>query len=149
MTEEMSFIRNTSFRFCNLPLEKRRKVYRELLCTFEPTLHGTPETLLQEEPTYKRGPIRCYTANLRTNKAIYREAYDVMVKTNWVVKNTTGCGLPGVLKAAELWCHSVVFGNNAVEKIRDTYSGSISRAQHLTNRLRPMSSEKSSCHARL
>jgi hypothetical protein len=79
------------FRFRDLPSEIRNKVYRELLCDFKPiptTFNAS--TLLDLAPAARDVD----TAILCTNTVTYREAYDVMVKTNRFVKVTSVPGLP-------------------------------------------------------
>ena len=72
-----------TFRFRDLPSEIRNQIYRELLCGFKsrPTT-ADPSAMLGFVPA--RHDID--TGILRTNKSIYREAYDVLIKTNRFVK---------------------------------------------------------------
>jgi hypothetical protein len=83
------------FRFRDLPKEIRAKIYRELLCDFR--LKLTTLQPLQMLESYVPAPHNIDTAILRTSTAVYREAYDVMVKTNRFVKVTTARGLPTYL----------------------------------------------------
>jgi hypothetical protein len=79
------------FRFRDLPSEIRNKVYRELLSDFKriPTVPDISKML-----DFVPADHNIDTAILRTNTATYREAYDVMVKTNRFVKVTSVPGLP-------------------------------------------------------
>ncbi|KAF2650457.1 hypothetical protein K491DRAFT_782605 [Lophiostoma macrostomum CBS 122681] len=71
------------FRFLDLPREIRDKIYQDLLCTFHPpgqeTIHGDIPLELYQHFYYTS---TVHPAILRVNKQIYREAYDIMVKTN-------------------------------------------------------------------
>ena len=81
----------TKFRFRDLPAEIRNKIYRELLCDFKPQPTTIdPASMLELAPAHHD----IDTAILRTSKAVYREAYDVMIKTNRFVKITSVRGLP-------------------------------------------------------
>jgi hypothetical protein len=83
------------FRFRDLPKEIRVKTYRELLCDFKPKL--TTLQPLQMLESCVPAPRNIDTAILRTSTAMYREVYNVMVKTNRFVKVTTARGLPTYL----------------------------------------------------
>ncbi|EAT90819.1 hypothetical protein HBI56_216340 [Parastagonospora nodorum] len=86
----------TTFRFRDLPREIRDKIYRELLCNFKPR---PEEGFMSAEETfeYTQANNGNEAAILRTNKDVYREAYDVMVKTNRFVRLTSARGLPIIL----------------------------------------------------
>jgi hypothetical protein len=75
------------FRFRDLPKEIRDKIYREILCDF----HPKPTTRIPSEliESSVRALHSIDTAILRTSTAIYREAYECMVKTNRFVKVTS------------------------------------------------------------
>ncbi|KAH7073602.1 hypothetical protein BKA63DRAFT_37285 [Paraphoma chrysanthemicola] len=79
------------FRFCDLPGEIREKIYRELLCAWKPQ-----PTTVDASNIYKFASAEhaIDTAILRTNKAISREAYDVMIKVNRFIKVTSVRGTP-------------------------------------------------------
>jgi hypothetical protein len=81
----------STFRFRDLPSEIRNKIYRELLCDFrpQPTTFDAGSMLEFAQALHKID-----TTILRTSTAIYREAYDVMVKTNRFIKVTSVRGLP-------------------------------------------------------
>jgi hypothetical protein len=80
------------FRFRDLPKEIRDKIYRELLCDFHPQSTTTMLSQMLDSPVRALHSID--TAILRTSTTVYREAYEVMVKTNRFVKVTSACGLP-------------------------------------------------------
>jgi hypothetical protein len=80
------------FRFRDLPKEIRDKIYRELLCDFHP--QSTTTMLSQMLDSSVRALHSINTDILRTSTTVYREAYEVMVKTNRFVKVTSACGLP-------------------------------------------------------
>jgi hypothetical protein len=87
----MSFSMPTPFPFQSLPTEIRYKIYRKLLCDFKPRSNTFDvSSMLGLVPAHHG----IDTAILRTNTAIYREAYDVMIKTNRFVKVTSIRGLP-------------------------------------------------------
>ncbi len=77
----MSSSNTAPFPFCDLPPEVRNRIYRILLCdSLSPTPIRDPT-----KPLVKAQ--RCVeTAILRTCKSLYREAYDVMIKSNRFVK---------------------------------------------------------------
>lgn len=80
------------FRFRDLPSEIRNKIYHNLLCDIP-----LPPTTVKFEPSFvdfECAPPVIETAILRTSIEIYREAYDVMIKTNRFVKITSVQGLP-------------------------------------------------------
>jgi hypothetical protein len=78
------------FRFRDLPPEIRDRIYRELLCDFKPRLTTMYSANMgQAAPA----PHEIDTAILRTSTTVYREAYDIMVKTNRFVKVTSVRGL--------------------------------------------------------
>lgn len=82
------------FRFMDLPAELRDKIYRELLCSF--TFHEEPRS----RPDSTLGRILNHSQQSNINEAtasasirillvsrtVYREAYDVMVKTNRFIR---------------------------------------------------------------
>lgn len=71
------------FRFMDLPEEIKAQVYELLLCCFDSTPLPTEVDTYMERP--RRLPRLSHsidTAILRTNKEIYRGAYEVMVKRN-------------------------------------------------------------------
>lgn len=83
------------FRFRSLPSEIRNKIYRILLCDFAPPLPDDVRLssyVEMEQARIARHTIE--TAILLTNKATYREAYHVMVKTNRFVRVESVRGLP-------------------------------------------------------
>jgi hypothetical protein len=70
----------------------RNNVYRILLCDFAPSATDfviLNEEFLEDVLQLPRVKHRIETSILRTSKEIYREAYDVMVKTNRFVKVTS------------------------------------------------------------
>ena len=80
-----------SFRFFDLPRELRDKVYRNLLCSFDPP--PTSITLSEALELY-RARHDNDTSILRANSTTYKEAFEVLVKTNRFVKITSPEGLP-------------------------------------------------------
>lgn len=83
------------FRFMDLPVELRDKIYQELLCSFtfeeEPT--GRPPSALDRIMNMNQGMLNINEATntadtsiLLTCRAIHREAYDVMVKSNQLIR---------------------------------------------------------------
>ncbi|KAF2250516.1 hypothetical protein BU26DRAFT_517348 [Trematosphaeria pertusa] len=79
------------FPFLSFPREIRDKVYRELLCNFDPPpTKVLPSTMF----TFEQAKHSIDTAVLRTSTQIHREAYDVMVKTNRFVLIESAGGLP-------------------------------------------------------
>jgi hypothetical protein len=80
---------SADFRFCDLPREIRAKIYRDLLCNWKPQPTDVPRLLSSIHAARD-----IHTAILRTNKAISREAYDVMIKTNRFIKITSVYGAP-------------------------------------------------------
>jgi hypothetical protein len=112
----MSFASSSTFRFRDLPGKQIgvpeplvepsltlhpigeicNKIYSELLCDIKPpptTTEGVSALLFEYEPAHHA----IDTAIFRTSTAIYREAYDVMIKTNRFVKITSVPGLPFTL----------------------------------------------------
>jgi hypothetical protein len=84
-----------SFRFMDLPAEIRNKIYRELLCNF--TCEREPDgrydsvlaRLMREEEMLNGVSEAALDGNvsiLLASRQIYREAYDVMVKTNQFIR---------------------------------------------------------------
>jgi hypothetical protein len=74
------------FRFLDLPGELRNKVYELLLCSF-----GEPTSALDDDNIARQRTISTSsidTTILRTSSQVHREAHDVMVKTNQLVKVT-------------------------------------------------------------
>jgi hypothetical protein len=87
----MTSSESADFRFCDLPREIRAKIYRDLLCDWKPQ----PTTIDVARILNSFHAARdIHTAILRTNKAISREAYDVMIKTNRFIKITSVYGAP-------------------------------------------------------
>ncbi|EUC48936.1 hypothetical protein COCMIDRAFT_85905 [Bipolaris oryzae ATCC 44560] len=87
------------FRFRDLPSEIRNKIYRIILCEFDhsPGEFGiVDDDFMEDVLQLPRVEHRIETSILRTSKEIYREAYDVMVKTNRFVKVTSAEGMPVV-----------------------------------------------------
>ncbi|KAG9195736.1 hypothetical protein G6011_00857 [Alternaria panax] len=83
---------SSSFRFRDLPEEIRKKIYRVVLCSIRPP----PTTIPLDAPSFfdeMPAEHEIETAILRTSKEIYREAYNVMVKSNRFVKVTSSRGL--------------------------------------------------------
>jgi len=109
--------RPTTFRFRDLPREIRDKIYRELLCNFKP---HPEEGFMSAEETfeYTRANGSNETAILRTNKDIYREAYDVMVKTNRFVRLTSTRGLPIKLLVQGIRVPIVTYDKAKVERFK-------------------------------
>ena len=118
-----------AFRFFDLPGELRNEVYKILLCSFE-----EPESSSDDEVKLRF----CYltsaieTAILRTSKKVYREAYDVMIKTNkFIVVKAEGMNMLAYLLASTkfpiLKCtpkHIAEF-NGAALSVRMVYDRSI------------------------
>jgi hypothetical protein len=101
------------FRFRDLPKEIRDKIYCELLCDFKPRLTTRqPSELLESTMP---APHNIDTAILRTSAAVYREAYDVMVKTNRFVKVTSVRGLPTHLLLNGIQVPVVASSKNVVD----------------------------------
>lgn len=82
-----------TFRFLDLPVELRNKVYCELLCSFtfeeEPT--GRPFSTLDrimDQGMFSINEARTTsdTSILLVSRAIHREAYDIMVKSNQFIR---------------------------------------------------------------
>jgi hypothetical protein len=74
------------FRFLDLPGELRNKVYELLFCSF-----GEPTSALDDDNIARQLTISTSsidTTILRTSSQVHREAHDVMVKTNQLVKVT-------------------------------------------------------------
>jgi hypothetical protein len=84
---------STPFPFRSLPSEIRNKVYRELLCAFKAPPATVP-IASAFETSFHPAPHAIDTAILRTNTITYREAYDVLVKTNRFVRITSVRGIP-------------------------------------------------------
>ena len=89
MTTEIS----THFPFRSLPREIRNKIYRELLCSFEPPL-TTANITSAFETSFASCRHAIDTTILQTNTTTYGEAYDVLVKTNRFVRITSTRGIP-------------------------------------------------------
>jgi hypothetical protein len=85
---------STSFPFRSLPSEIRNKIYRELLCAFTPVPPVPNVIAAYYEPSLPRSTHVIDTAILRTSSTIYREGYDVLIKTNRFVKVMTARGIP-------------------------------------------------------
>ncbi|EMD87563.1 hypothetical protein COCHEDRAFT_1159838 [Bipolaris maydis C5] len=83
-----------SFRFRDLPSEIRNKIYRIILCEFDHSPSQFDDDFMEDVLQLPRVEHRIETSILRTSKEIYREAYDIMVKTNRFVKVTSVDGLP-------------------------------------------------------
>lgn len=79
------------FRFRDLPGEIRNRIYRQILCDFEPP----PNTVNVANPLeFQRVGHSIDPTILRTSKQTYREAYDVMIKNNRFVRIESIRGLP-------------------------------------------------------
>ncbi|PVH95783.1 hypothetical protein DM02DRAFT_659825 [Periconia macrospinosa] len=117
--------RNTHFRFLDLPLECRHKVYRELLCTFDDDVgprgiydvrrarmknysgewvrdkdepENGPRTRFEELRTH-----RIETAILRTCKEIYREGTEFMFAVNQLIRvQTEHIFMPNLLLSSRI-----------------------------------------------
>jgi hypothetical protein len=81
----------------DLPGEIRNKVYKILLCSFEPLPRGIGQQAYHNwsllfTPVLAKHSVN--TAILRANSQIHREAYDVMVKTNRFIRISCTGGLP-------------------------------------------------------
>ncbi|ORX95969.1 hypothetical protein BCR34DRAFT_549517 [Clohesyomyces aquaticus] len=80
------------FPFLSLPAEIRNKIYRILLCTFEPAPTSFQVASLNFA-TLQNATHRAHhtvsTTILRTCAQVHREAYDVMTKTNKFVRIST------------------------------------------------------------
>ena len=103
-----------NFRFRDLPSEIRCKIYRILLC--DDSLSTVPCNLGLIFD-FARAPQSIDTAILRTCTSVYREAYDVMIKSNRFVKITSVRGLPmrHLLAAVQL---AVVAEGDTVERFQ-------------------------------
>jgi hypothetical protein len=84
-----------SFRFTALPAEIRNKIYRDLLCTFncdrEPDgrFDSVLARLMREKEMLNgvcEAALNGNASILLASRQVYREAYDVMVKTNQFVR---------------------------------------------------------------
>ncbi|KAE8844222.1 hypothetical protein HRS9122_05325 [Pyrenophora teres f. teres] len=86
----------TPFRFRDLPGEIRKKIYCLILCEFRRPEEKSDNSLdllnCMETNTLVEHEVE--TTILLTSKEIYREAYDVMVKTNRFVKITSVRSIP-------------------------------------------------------
>lgn len=83
-----------SFRFLDLPLELRQRVYQELLCNFT-----AAPPLLHVNDVVETKPCGYYARNvhpsiLRANKQIHLESYSLMIKTNRFIHIKFFGGLP-------------------------------------------------------
>ncbi|KAF2871153.1 hypothetical protein BDV95DRAFT_521672 [Massariosphaeria phaeospora] len=106
----------TVFRFHDLPSEIRNKIYRELLCNWK-ALPTTVDASSMSSLEPARHAID--TAILRTSKTVYREAYDVMLKTNRFVKVTSVQGLPMQLVLNTLRVPIVTSHGSVVNRFKD------------------------------
>jgi hypothetical protein len=106
---------STVFRFSDLPSEIRNKIYRELLCDFRPR-----PTTMDPYDVLSFAPARrdIDTTILRTNKTVYLEAHDVLVKTNRFVKVTSVRGLPVRLLLNSLQVPVVTSDKKAVDAFK-------------------------------
>lgn len=85
---------NEYFRFLDLPLEVRQQIYGELLCdfTFEPARTGYHDSKLarlsdQEKEYYvNEAIINIHMPILLVSRAVYTEAYDVMIRSNQFIR---------------------------------------------------------------
>jgi hypothetical protein len=85
------------FRFLDLPIEIRNKIYRVLLCSFAPVPTSVKIDELIVRPTLEHS---VETAILRASTQVHREAYDVMIKTNrFVSVKSTGIPIRNLLNS--------------------------------------------------
>ncbi|KAL5409979.1 hypothetical protein PMIN06_004949 [Paraphaeosphaeria minitans] len=73
-----------SFRLLDLPGEIRNHIYREVLCCFDPAVPTAAEIGIHQGVVPATHSID--TSILRTCRQVHREAYDVMVKANQLIK---------------------------------------------------------------
>ncbi|KAF2117331.1 hypothetical protein BDV96DRAFT_24012 [Lophiotrema nucula] len=119
------------FRFLDLPLEIRQKIYRLKLCCFKPLKpYGLVERQYQciQHAGFDAGkPVRTCrarheveTAILRTSKQVYCEGFDVMVKTNrFVHVESKGIELSHLLHSMQ----TPVVTNDALQSSADQFPG--------------------------
>jgi hypothetical protein len=124
----------TTFRFRDLPREIRDKIYRELLCNFR--RRRPAEGFMSPEETfeYTQANKGNEAAILRTNKDVYREAYDVMVKTNRFVRLTSARGLPIILLLQSIRVLSSHRTRPRLNNLKAMFLRFASAAQHLRTR---------------
>jgi hypothetical protein len=106
-----------TFPFRSLPSEIRNRIYRELLCSFT----SPPKKIVDPEHFNTWTPACPHlidTAILRTNSTIYREAYDVRVKTNRFVKITCARGIPLLTMVQGLLVPIVASGKQVVNAFK-------------------------------
>jgi hypothetical protein len=113
------------FRFRDLPREIRNKVYRELLCDFKPrptTVDVATDDVATVDVATMLNFARAHhdvdTTILRTNTAIYREAYDVMIRTNRFVKLNFISNLPLLTTLNGLQVPTVAWEKKTVESFK-------------------------------
>jgi hypothetical protein len=81
------------FRFLDLPPEIRKQIFKELLCSFSfkparTSYHYSRLASLMDQEEYyvNKAVLYVHTSILLVSRAIYHEAYDVMIKTNQFIR---------------------------------------------------------------
>jgi hypothetical protein len=108
---------STPFPFRSLPSEIRNKIYRELLCAFEPP-PTTTDIATAFDSSFPLNPHAIDTTILRISTNTYCEAYDVLVKANRFVRITSASGIPLRTILQSLMVPIVAAENRVVQAFR-------------------------------